>query len=116
MQRDEKETDMATKTKIREGIVIGSAELKDGRLKREWHTTLICMSEYIGFVEIYDGNARLYVFSSKDGAVMALREAKNIGYRTAGMAVGPIYIRNADLHRPHLSRYRGYDFHREYYK
>lgn len=107
---------MGTRTKIREGIVIGSAELQDGMMKREWHTTLICMSEYIGFMEIYNGNARLYVFSSEDGAKSALREAKNIGYRTAGRVVESLFIKNSDLDRPHLNRYRGYDFQREYYK
>ena len=107
---------MGTRKKIREGIVIGSAELQDSRMKREWHTTLICMNEYVGFIEIYDGTARLYVFSSEDGAKRALREAKHIGYRTAGRVADSIYIKNSDLNRPHLNRYRGYDFQREYYK
>ena len=104
------------KRRFRQGIVIGAAELRDRFMKMELVSTLICMSAYIGYVDIYDETARLYVFNSEDGARIALREAKKIGYRTAGAVEGPIHISNADLHRPHLNRLRGYDFQREYYK
>ena len=105
-----------TKPRIRQGIIIGKAELKDSFKRRELVSVLICMHEYIGYVDIFDETARLYVFSSDAGACKALREAKKMGYRTAGRVDEQIFIRNSDLNRPHLNRLRGYEFQREYYK
>ena len=104
------------KTRMREGIVIGTAELQDGLKRKELNTTMLMIPEYIGFTEVFDGTGRLYVFSTKEAADYALRESKHIGFRSAGRVDGAIYISNADLNRPHINKYRGYDFMREYYK
>ena len=42
-----------TKPRIRQGIIIGKAELSESYKRRELVSTLICMSEYIGYVDIF---------------------------------------------------------------
>ena len=107
---------MRIKPRFRCCMLIGNRELKDSMKKREMNSSLLGEPDFIGSVDIWDGDARLYAFSTAEALERMLKEAKKIGFTTAGKTHEPVMIRNSDLNRPHLNRLRGYDFQREYYK
>ena len=107
---------MKPKPRFRCCILIGMRELKDRMMNREMNATLLCEPDFIGSVDIWDDEARLYAFASAETRDRILKEAKKIGFTTAGKTHEPVMLRNSDLNRPHLNRLKGYDFQREYYK
>ena len=107
---------MKIKPRFRCCMLIAKYELKDSMKNKELNSSLICEEDYIGSVDIWDDEARLYAFSTVETMERMLKEAKKIGFTSAGKTHDPVMIRNSELSRPHLHRLKGYNFQREYYK
>lgn len=92
------------KPRFRNGVIIGTEELRDRYMKMELNSDLNSNSGYIGYADIWDGTARLYVFDNPNDASKIVKAARSIGFRTAGPATEVISVRNSELERPHLNR------------
>lgn len=106
------------KPRFRHGVVIATRELRDRYMTRELASDLLINAGYIGYKDIWSGEARLYIFDNPDDAAKIVKEARRIGFETAGPAADVIRIRNSDLERPHLNRMkrRSYSYMKELYR
>ena len=104
------------KSKIRKAAAIGLLELSDSYKRRELVTELAMISGYIGYLDFDDYGVRVYVFTDSDSAERLVKEAKKIGFRTAGEVEGTIVIKNTELERPHLKYMPKKVFLKELYK
>lgn len=104
------------KTRIRKAAAIGLSELSDSLKRRELVTELSMISGYIGYLDVVDYGVRVYVFTDSDAAEQLVKEAKKIGFRTAGEVEGTIMIKNTELERPHLKYMPKKVFLKELYK
>ena len=105
------------KAKHRSAIGISKEELIQAKNKAaEFHTELLMISGYIGYVDIWNDTLRMYVFEKDDKCILALKAADQIGLESAGMINDFVCIRNSELERPHLSKRRGHSYYRELYR
>lgn len=104
------------KARHRSAMGIGTEELKDKAKAAEFQTELLMISGYIGYVDIWDGSLRMFVFATKDSASSAIKAAQEIGFRSAGDICDFVAIRNSDLNRPHLNKKKGHSYYRELYR
>ena len=107
------------RTKIRYGMVISLEEYSSYNISmvRELQAELFISSGYIGYTDVYEKTGRLFVFEGPDSRDKALKDARSIGFGSAGSVVGNVFVSNAALQRPHLQNYRSKDqFYKEYYR
>ena len=105
------------KAKFREGAIIAIDELDDKYMKKELDTELLMNDSYIGYTDIWEDTARLFIFSTSQGVADFIKAARQIGYRTTGRVSDIIHMKNSDLKRPHLNKIRSrYSYMRELYK
>ena len=105
------------KKKFRYGVIIATFELGNKEKLRELQTENAMIDEYIGISPIWNGTAYIWVYQNKEAAERALREAKKIGFHSAGLTDEPIYVSNRSLMRPHLRKSKNHAaFMRELYK
>ena len=105
-------------TRIRAGILISIEEIKDRMRHERLELWSIVQNEpeYIGYMDIWNGTGRVYIFGSPEAAARILKEIRKAGYETCGPILESVMIKNSQLERPHLSAYRGHAFLRELYK
>ena len=107
------------RSKVRFGMIIGLEEFcrLNMSMVRDFNAELFMDPDYIGYAEIYEGTARVFIFDSKESAEKKTKIARNIGFCTAGMVDGNVFCRNDELERPHLKRMRNHNsFMRELYR
>ena len=104
------------KARIRKAAAIGLNEISDRTKTRELVTELAMISGYIGYIDVEEFGVRVYVFTDAESAEKMIKEAKKIGFRTAGEVEGTIVIKNTELERPHLKYMPKKAFLKELYK
>ena len=108
----------AARKKLRYGMGIGLEEYsRDNiRMVRDFQSELMTSPGYIGYFDTW-GTLRVFVFEDANSRNRALREAKSIGFDSAGKIVGELFVSNAALQRPHLETMRSKNyFYKEYYR
>lgn len=106
-----------SKPRFRSAMAIGLAELRQEKPKaRELNTELLMHPGYVGFFDHEEMQLRIYIFTREENAEEMLKVARQMKFRTAGDIPEVLYIRNADLERPHMRYVSKYDWHRELYK
>lgn len=104
------------KIRFRKCAAISIEELDDRMKQRELHTELSMIGGYVGYLDIADYGVRIYAFANADDATRFIREARKIGFSSAGEVEGTIAIKNTELQRPHLKYMPRNIFLRELYK
>lgn len=104
------------KTKFRKCAAIGLEDLNDRRKILELNTELAMIGGYVGYLDIEDYGVRIYVFTDADSATRLVKEAKKIGFYSAGEVEGTMALKNTELQRPHLKYMPRKIFLRELYK
>lgn len=104
------------KVKFRKAVAIGLTELSDKVRNKELVTELAMNSGYVGYMDIEDYAVRIYAFSDIESAEALVKEARKIGFRTAGMVEESLALKNSDLLRPHLKYMPKSVFLKELYK
>ena len=104
--------------RLRYGMIISLEEYNRSNIYMVRNFQAEAMTEgYLGWACVMDEKARLFVYTSRTSAEKAVRIARNIGFESAGMVEGEIFISNSELSRPHLSNIRQKNyFYREYYR
>ena len=84
---------------------------------RDLQAELMSNGDYIGYFDTYGGSLRVFLFDNESGRDKALKEAKQIGFTSAGKCEGVISVSNAEIKRPHLDNIRNsHAFYRELYR
>ena len=104
------------KARIRNAAAIGLNEISDRTKTRELVTELAMICGYIGYIDVEEFGVRVYVFTDAESAEKMIKEAKKIGFRTAGEVEDTIVIKNTELERPHLKYMPKKIFLKELYK
>ena len=107
-----------SRKRLRYGMGIGLEEYNSGNINmvRDIQSELMMSAGYIGYFETW-GTLRVFVFEDPKSRDRALKEARSIGFDSAGVIDGELFISNAALHRPHLQNYRRKEqFYKEYYR
>ena len=104
------------KTKFRKCAAISIEELDDRMKYIELHTELSMIGGYVGYLDITDYGVRIYAFTNADDATRFIREAKKMGFYSAGEVDGAMAIKNTELQRPHLKYMPRNIFFQELYK
>lgn len=104
------------RVRFRKGAAVALEELSDKRKKKELVTELAMISGYVGFIDIEDYGVRVYVFTNDESAQAMVKEARKIGFRTAGEVEESLALKNTELQRPHLQYIPKDSFLRELYK
>ena len=101
--------------KFRSGIIIAKREINAAMRHERLDLASVIQQapQYIGYTDIWEDTARLYIFGSKEAAETAAKEAKKIGFETCGTAAESIYIKNDQLQRPHLKYLKGHAYFKE---
>lgn len=109
----------AARKRLRYGMGIGLEEYNSGNIKmtRDFRAELMTSSGYIGYFDTWNDTLRVFAFEDPKSRDRALKEARSIGFDSAGKIEGGLFISNVELQRPHLQniRSKGY-FYREYYR
>ena len=107
------------KKKIRFGMGISTEEYcpQNRDMARDFIAECLTHAGYLGFFETWDGTLRVFTFEKQEQAECMVKEAKRIGFATAGMIEGLVIVSNEDLQRPHLQNIRNkYSYYKEYYR
>lgn len=108
----------AERKRLRYGLGIGLEEYSSRNIGmvRDFQAELLNSRGYIGYFDSW-GTLRVFVFENAQSRNRALREAKDIGFSSAGTIVGELFIGNSEMKRPHLQLAGRKDtFYREYYR
>lgn len=105
--------------RLRYGFGIGRYEYSNENIYqvRELMTELLSSEKYIGYFDTWEDTLRVFVLEDSEAAARMLREARSIGFESAGMVDGIIAVSNSQLQRPHLKHLRrSYNYYKEYYR
>lgn len=108
-----------TRKRLRYGFGIGCEEYSQENIGmvRNLQAELLTSAEYIGYFDAYEGKLRVFVFDTESDRDKALREARKIGFTSAGACEGILSASNADLQRPHLKTIKNKNtFYKELYR
>ena len=108
-----------TRKRLRYGFGVGHEEYnRENIIKvRDLQAELLTSKEYIGYFDAYEGTLRVFVFDTEADRDKVLREAKRIGFKSAGPCEGVLSVSNADLKRPHLKTINNKNsFYKELYR
>lgn len=108
----------ADRKRLRYGMGIGLEEYSSRNIDmvRGFQAELLISAGYIGWFDTW-GTLRVFVFEDMKSRDRALKEARSIGFGSAGQIDGELFICNSSLQRPHLETMRSKNyFYKEYYR
>ena len=93
-----------TRKRLRYGMGIGLEEYSSRNIDmvRDFQSILLILAGYIGWIDIWEKTLRGFVFEDAVTRDKALKEARSIGFESAGTIEGELFVSNAVLERPHL--------------
>ena len=105
--------------RMRYGFGVGLEEYsrRNIGMVRDLQAEILTSEDYIGYFDAYEGTLRVFVFDREAERDRILKEARRIGFDSAGGCEGILSISNADLQRPHLNKIRNNNtFYKELYR
>lgn len=108
----------ADRKRLRYGMGIGLEEYSSRNIDmvRGFQAELLISAGYIGWFDTW-GTLRVFVFEDVKSRDRALKEARSIGFGSAGQIDGELFISNAVMKRPHLKNANSKtQFYRELYR
>ena len=105
--------------RMRYGLGVGLEEYSPNNrnMVRDLQAELLTSQGYIGYFDTYEGTMRVFVFDKEDERDRIVKEARSIGFGSAGLCEGIISISNAELQRPHLDKIKNRNtFYKELYR
>lgn len=99
-----RKTEYAARIRLRYAMGIGLEEYSSRNIDmvRDFQSALMMTSGYIGWFDTWEKTLRIFVFEGSISRDKALKEARSIGFTSAGDIDGELFVSNAVLKRPHL--------------